>query len=94
MLRTKYLTFECWQVITDPECKYVILHCKLFGMLLNLVALYIPTPVVSGYFESMINKVALLPTCTALFLRDFNLVLDPALDRLRPFRGEAFPLGP
>lgn len=80
----KGLPFVLLQVISDPQGKYVIFHVTVHATLLILVGLYAPPVLVNATLPEVSVHIATLHHCPILLLGDFNAVVDPKLDRLKP----------
>lgn len=89
ILIRKGLPFVCHQVVLDPKGQYVILHVSIHSTPLILVAVYLPPPVRATMFSDLNIQFANLPNCPMLILGDFNSVLQPDLDRLKPLKSES-----
>lgn len=80
----KGLPFSCQQVITDSKEQFIILHAVLYGSPLILVTGYVSSPVTAAVFTDLSVHLSSLPSCPMIIMGDFNSVLQPELDRLKP----------
>lgn len=55
---------------------------KLYGEMILLMAFYVPPPFQTSSLVEGFNFMALHPNVPAMWLGDFNNVLDPTLDRM------------
>ena len=82
VLVAKTAQFVMITLRSDPQGRYIFLHVKINGLELLLLAIYIPPPF---QFEVLTDGLAFMsqfPTVPAVWLGDFNNVVDRDLDRL------------
>lgn len=82
ILVTKTTHFELQGSETDPEGRYVFLKVKIHGDPILLLAYYVPPPFQFSTLTKGFDFMAMYPNTPAIWLGDFNTVLDPTLDRL------------
>lgn len=78
----KHTQFELHDSVSDPQGRYVFFKAKLHGEMILLLAFYVPPQFQSSILSEGFNFMALHPNVPAMWLGDFNNVLDPTLDRL------------
>lgn len=84
--------FELQGSEIDPMGRYVLLKAKLLGDLILILAFYVRPPFNSTVLVAGFDFMALYPNIPAIWLGDFNNVLDPALDRMS--RSAPLPVSP
>lgn len=82
ILIAKNTHFELQDSVVDSLGRYVLLKAKIHGDTLLLMAFYVPPPFSAGVIAAGFDFMALHPGTPAVWLGDFNNVLDPAIDRL------------
>lgn len=76
--------FNCQNYpIWNPQGRFIFLHCTLYGMQYLIMAYYIPPPYNSNLVNEGFLYMAQHPTIPAIWLGDFNMILNPAADRLQ-----------
>lgn len=83
ILIAKTTPFGIISVQTDPQGRFTFLHCTLFGTQYLIMAFYIPPPYTSNLAVEGFLYMAQQPTIPAIWLGDFNMVFNPAADRLQ-----------
>lgn len=66
----------------DPQGRFIFLHARINGLELLLLAVYIPPPFQFTVLTEGLSFMSQVPTVPALWLVDFNNVVDGDLDRL------------
>lgn len=83
ILIAKTTPFSFISVQTDPQGRFIFLHCTISGTQYLIMAFYVPPP----YTSNLINEGFLFmekhPTIPVIWLGDFSIVLDPSVDRLQ-----------
>lgn len=79
----KSIHFELCDILTDSQGRYVFLRVKLYGEPFLLLACYIPPPFCTEVITEGFAFMSHFPSIPAVWLGDFNNVLDPSLDRTR-----------
>lgn len=87
ILIRKSLPFSYNQLVLDPKGPYIFLLCTVYTMPLLLVVVY--APVTAEIFIELSVYFSTSPTLATLIVGDFNLVLDPSLDWLKPLHYES-----
>lgn len=84
ILIAKSTHFELRGSGVDPLGRYVFLYAAIYGEPIPLLALYVPSPFNSIILTNGFSFMALYPSVPAAWLGDFNMTLDPSLDKLHP----------
>lgn len=66
----------------DPKGQFIILHASVHGVQILLASVY--SPVTAAVFTDLSTKLSSLSIYPTILVGDFNSVLQPALDRLKP----------
>lgn len=67
---------------SDPQGRFLFLHAKLNGLELLILAIYIPPPFQFNVITEGKAFMSQFPTVPAIWLGDFNNVVNGKLDRL------------
>lgn len=91
ILIAKSTPFSCISVRTDPQGRFIFLHCTLSGIQYLIMAFYIPPPYTSTLINEGLLFMAKHPLVPSIWLGDFNMVLDPSMERLQLSRDAPHP---
>uniref|UniRef100_A0A8C5MG49 Reverse transcriptase domain-containing protein n=1 Tax=Leptobrachium leishanense TaxID=445787 RepID=A0A8C5MG49_9ANUR len=75
------LQFETHRLLKDPGGRYIILVCTINSRIYTLVSAYAPNASQTQFLTRLLNKVQEVLTGTLILCGDFNLSLDPTVDR-------------
>lgn len=75
------LPFYCEQSLVDVEGRYICLLCRIFNVPCILATIYIPPPYSVTTLNEMMPFLLAHPTLPLLLMGDFNMYLDPSLDK-------------
>lgn len=78
----KSLTYELLYVKIDPEGRYVVLHVIIDTLEMLIVRIYIPPHSTVSLLISLIPILSTFATDNILIAGDFNMLLNPSLDKL------------
>lgn len=81
ILVAKTTQFVMLTLRSDPQGKFLFIHCRLNGLEVLILAIYIPPPFQFHVINEGLDFMAQFPTIPALWMGDFNAVLDNHLDR-------------
>lgn len=76
------ITFNCIHSKIDDRGRYIFLHCKVENTVVLLANVYIPPPFDTDVLLDLVEFVLVRPGLPVMVIGDFNMVLDPILDRL------------
>uniref|UniRef100_A0A8C5Q2N9 Reverse transcriptase domain-containing protein n=1 Tax=Leptobrachium leishanense TaxID=445787 RepID=A0A8C5Q2N9_9ANUR len=75
------LQFETHRLLKDPGGRYIILVCTINSRTYTLVSVYAPNASQTQFISRLLNKVQDVLTGTLIICGDFNLSIDPLMDR-------------
>lgn len=78
----KTVQFSLLTMWSDPQGKFQFIHAMLNGLELLLLAFYIPPPFQFNILTEGLAFMAQFPSVPALWMGDFNAILDTNLDRI------------
>ena len=81
LLVTKATPFELLLLESDQQGKYVFVHARVGGINMLLIVCYIPPPYSSEVITMGFAFMAKHPTVPAVWMGDFNMTMDPFMDR-------------
>lgn len=84
ILIAKTVQFWLHGLRSDLQGGFLLLHASVGGLEVLLLAFYIPTPFQFAVLKEGVTFMTQHPTVPAILLGDFNMVIDPYLDRLHP----------
>uniref|UniRef100_A0A8C5M9C8 exodeoxyribonuclease III n=1 Tax=Leptobrachium leishanense TaxID=445787 RepID=A0A8C5M9C8_9ANUR len=73
--------FETHRLLKDPGGRYIILVCTINSRTYTLVSVYAPNASQTQFISRLLNKVQDVLTGTLIICGDFNLSIDPLMDR-------------
>lgn len=82
LLIAKTTHFELRDSTIDLMGRYIFLRAKLHGDMILLLAFYVPPPFQFTVLTEGFNFMAMHPAVPAIWLGDFNNILDTTLDRM------------
>uniref|UniRef100_A0A803K361 Reverse transcriptase domain-containing protein n=1 Tax=Xenopus tropicalis TaxID=8364 RepID=A0A803K361_XENTR len=92
VLIRRSLGFCLEQLITDPGGRYLLVKGQVEGRPYLFVNVYLPPPADIHILHEITQKVAHFGHIPTLWAGDFNMVMDPHIDRLRPNVGDTLAL--
>lgn len=81
ILMDKHVTFTPSSSITDPNGRYIIVTGQLYNTKVMLANIYAPNTEDAQFFHHLFKQLPDLNSHLLIMGGDFNLCLDPALDR-------------
>lgn len=82
ILVAKTVQFVLIMLRSDPQGRVLFLHAKLNGLEILILAIYIPPPFQFNVLNEGLEFMSQFPTVPAIWLGDFNNVVNRNLDRL------------
>lgn len=82
LLVAKTARFFRLSLRSDPQGKFLFIHCRLNGLEILLLAIYIPPTFQFSVINEGLAFMAQFPMIPALLMGDFNAIMDNNLDRL------------
>uniref|UniRef100_A0A8C5LLJ0 Reverse transcriptase domain-containing protein n=1 Tax=Leptobrachium leishanense TaxID=445787 RepID=A0A8C5LLJ0_9ANUR len=77
------LQFELHRILKDPGGRFIILVCTINSRAYTLVSAYAPNTSQHQFFSRLLHKVQEVMTGALIVCGDFNLSVDPSIDRSR-----------
>lgn len=74
--------FACKQVLTDPNGRYLIILCTLFGVYCIIAGVYIPPPFSADVLKILASFMAHYPDTPFTAVGDYNNLLDLLWDKI------------
>lgn len=74
--------FQLHSLQSDPQGRSLFLHASISGLGVLLMTFYIPPPFQFPVLQEGVAFMAKHPTVSAIWLGDFNMTINPSLDRL------------
>lgn len=82
ILVAKTAQFTLLTLRSDPQGRFLFLHAKINGLELLILAIYIPPPFQFNVPTEGLTFMSQFPTVPAVWMGDFNNVIDTGLERL------------
>lgn len=80
----KSVQFQLHSLRSDRRGRFLLLHATIGGLEVLLLAFYIPPPFQFAALKEGVAFMTQHPTVPAIWMGDFNMVIDPLMDRLHP----------
>lgn len=84
ILIAKTAHFHLHNLRSDQQGRFLFLHVTVDGLETLLLAFYVPPPFQFTVLREGLAFMSEHPTLPAVWMGDFNMVIDPLLDRLPP----------
>lgn len=81
---SKSAQFQLHNLQSDRQGRFLFLHATFGGLEVLILAFYIPPPFQFAALKEGLAFMTQHPAVPAIWIGDFNMVIDPLLDRLRP----------
>lgn len=82
ILIAKTVQFQLHSLQSDRQGRFLFLHASVGGLEVLLLAFYVPPPFQFAILKEGVAFMSKHPTVLAIWMGDFNMVIDPLLDRL------------
>lgn len=78
----KRTQFQLLKLQMEPQGRYIFLYAMFGRFEVLILAYYVPSPFQSAVIQDGLTFMAQYPTVPAIWLGDFNMFIDPLIDRL------------